>query len=438
MKRHKGFMAIKIDLEKAYDRVNWDFLSSTLSLAGIPLRLKQIIMDCVLTPSMQTEDLGKYLRIPIVHGRVQRTLFHNMLDRWVPGSGLLADYVVISLSDEEVQVPIHSYVTESTRWDWEQIAPRLNNSSLLRIASVVAPASGAYGDKVSFWRLAPSGNYTVASAYKLLTEGSGTDYFSKLWKNIWRWEGPQRIRSLCDTLSCPHCESGAESTLHVLRDCALAKQVWSRFVPIDAQPDFFTMDLLDWLWQNLSYPHHQHWSTTFATSCRLLWTWRNKELSELDFSRPTSACRTILQIAQSFREGWALVEKVIGTTSKRWVDISWIQLLEDFFKLNTDGYSRGNPGAAGAGGLIRDVDGSWIVRFAQNVGIAMVAVAELWGGGLFEVGFLTFVVKIGRSRCNTHIGRVTLVRTSSQIWLWSTRSTCILFTQFLMGCFNYC
>ncbi|PKI31543.1 hypothetical protein CRG98_048066, partial [Punica granatum] len=285
------------------------------------------------------------------------------------------------------------------RWNCERIASWLNNSSLLRIASVVASASSVHRDDVPFWRLAPSRNYTVASAYKLLTVGSGTDHYSKLWKNIWRWEGPQRIRfflwrfageslltnearyrkSLCDTPSCPHCESGAESTLHVSRDCVLAKQIWSRLVPIDAQPEFFTLDLLDWLWQNLSYPYYQHWSTTFATSCWLLWSWRNNELFESDFNCPTLACRTILQTARSFREGWALVEKVIGTTSKRWVNISWIRPPEDFFKLNTDGSSRGNPGAAEASGLLRDADGRWIVGFSQNIGIAIVTMAELWG-----------------------------------------------------------
>ncbi|PKI66402.1 hypothetical protein CRG98_013204 [Punica granatum] len=137
-----------------------------------------------------------------------RARFWN--DQWVSGSGPLADYAVISLSDEEVQATIHSYVTESRRWDWEQIAPLLNNSSLLHIASVVAPTP--------------------------------------------------------------------------------------------------------------------------------------------------------------------------GTISKRWVDISWIRSPEDFFELNTYDSSRGNPEAAGAGGLFRDVDVRWIVGFAQNIGIAMVSMAELLGG----------------------------------------------------------
>jgi len=34
-KGHKGCMLLKFDLEKAYDRVRWDFLEDTLEIAGL-------------------------------------------------------------------------------------------------------------------------------------------------------------------------------------------------------------------------------------------------------------------------------------------------------------------------------------------------------------------------------------------------------------------
>ena len=42
------------------------------------------------------------------------------------------------------------------------------------------------------------------------------------------------------------------------------------------------------------------------------------------------------------------------------VQVRWIRPPIDWFKLNSDGASIGNPGKAGGGGLIRDHQGKWI------------------------------------------------------------------------------
>ncbi|KAK4267368.1 hypothetical protein QN277_024155 [Acacia crassicarpa] len=53
MRTKKGFLAIKIDLEKAYDRVNWDFLLSCLQELNIPCKLTEIIKHCISSSNMQ-------------------------------------------------------------------------------------------------------------------------------------------------------------------------------------------------------------------------------------------------------------------------------------------------------------------------------------------------------------------------------------------------
>jgi len=50
MKRMKGtkrFMAVKIDFEKAYDRLNWNFLKKSLIDFGFPQHFIDIVMACI-------------------------------------------------------------------------------------------------------------------------------------------------------------------------------------------------------------------------------------------------------------------------------------------------------------------------------------------------------------------------------------------------------
>jgi hypothetical protein len=47
----KGFVGIKTDMAKAYDRVEWEFLQATMTSMGFPSNLITIIMKCVTTVS---------------------------------------------------------------------------------------------------------------------------------------------------------------------------------------------------------------------------------------------------------------------------------------------------------------------------------------------------------------------------------------------------
>ncbi|KAF7839819.1 DNA polymerase alpha subunit B [Senna tora] len=53
MKGKKGLMAIKIDLEKAYDRISWDFVVDTLKEVGFGDTFMNLIHHCLITPSLQ-------------------------------------------------------------------------------------------------------------------------------------------------------------------------------------------------------------------------------------------------------------------------------------------------------------------------------------------------------------------------------------------------
>lgn len=52
-RKGKGIMAIKIHLEKAYDRLSWDFLKETVLDLGLSLPFICIFMECVTSCNMR-------------------------------------------------------------------------------------------------------------------------------------------------------------------------------------------------------------------------------------------------------------------------------------------------------------------------------------------------------------------------------------------------
>lgn len=57
----KGQMTIKIDLEKAYDRLNWSFIRDTLEDIGFPNNINQLIWHCISSPTMKVLWNGEAL-----------------------------------------------------------------------------------------------------------------------------------------------------------------------------------------------------------------------------------------------------------------------------------------------------------------------------------------------------------------------------------------
>jgi hypothetical protein len=51
MKGREGFMALKLDMSKAYDRVKWNFLEAIMRKLGFASRWVQMLMTCVQTVS---------------------------------------------------------------------------------------------------------------------------------------------------------------------------------------------------------------------------------------------------------------------------------------------------------------------------------------------------------------------------------------------------
>jgi len=96
-------MAIKLDLEKAYDRLDWDFIQDTLHDMRLPQPLVDTIMRCISTSSMrilwngeptdqfypkrgirQGDSLSPYIFVACIERLNQLIMRKVHGDRWIP------------------------------------------------------------------------------------------------------------------------------------------------------------------------------------------------------------------------------------------------------------------------------------------------------------------------------------------------------------------
>lgn len=117
----------------------------------------------------------------------------------------------------------------------------------------------------------------------------------------------------------------------------------------------------------------------FASTVWKLWKWRcafvfNQEKLD-EMAKIQILCRYVNQSLDAFKVQQKTLLHNNGSILKF---ISWKPPKENWWKLNTDGSSKGNPGLAGGGGVIRDSLGRWCSGFVINIGICSAADAELW------------------------------------------------------------
>ena len=73
-----------------------------------------------------------------------------------------------------------------------------------------------------------------------------------------------------------------------------------------------------------------------------------------------------------------LVSNGNQNTIRNKIQVRWLNPPSNWFKLNSDGSSRGNPGLASDGGLIHNEKGEWVNGYARAISITTSVVAELW------------------------------------------------------------
>lgn len=136
---------------------------------------------------------------------------------------------------------------------------------------VIDDVTGAR-DRMS-WGESTEGLFSVKSAYASLTRDAvPRPNMEALYSRVWRLVAPERVRvflwmvthqvimtnmerkrrHLSDNGVCQLCKNGDETILHALRDCLAAAGLWAKIVIPSRQQRFFSLTLLEWLYENLA------------------------------------------------------------------------------------------------------------------------------------------------------------------------------------------
>ena len=164
--------------------------------------------------------------------------------------------------------------------------------SVLNILRSIPFPSSADGDDAICWSFDAKGSFSVRTACQSLVGDPGPA--SNGWKQIWRWQGPQRMKVFIWRVSHdrivttaqrskwydtnPNCHLyryKIKTTLRVLRDCRKATLSWGKLF---ATAVFFTLDLRDWILLKLNenLAHNANWQDLFFTTYKHLWNWKKQ------------------------------------------------------------------------------------------------------------------------------------------------------------------
>ncbi|BBH09066.1 hypothetical protein Prudu_021464 [Prunus dulcis] len=295
-------------------------------------------------------------------------------DSWLIDEPLLKHDGVLHIEDIDCSV---SNFFKDDWWDLDKLRRALTEDLVQHVVNYPVGFASNLQD-CQIWKGTANGVFSVKTAYNMFFKGpSWPDYsFSLLWKlkippklKIFAWliaqgkilSNEQRVRrQLTLDASCGVCEWPIETTLHILRDCYKARDIWN------------TTNLLSQAVWCSNIP----WSLVFIFTCWYVWKWRNHQVFQGDDDVSPYPKQLIVRAVHE----WFKASRVLSKHNhKVQVDLKWEPPISGQFKLNVDGSRRNGSGHIGAGGVLRNSSGDWISGFAVNLGKGQILEAELWG-----------------------------------------------------------
>jgi ribonuclease HI len=330
-------------------------------------------------------------------GNGKRILFWR--DSWLESYGPIINHLEREVQVETLDYTVADMVDDRGNWKWDVFAHLIPMQIVMSIVGYTPPMQDGIDDMVG-WDHSSNGKLTVRTAYMVLEERGEMDQ-DPIWRLIRKWQGMERIKVFLWTVAhnsimtndlryrrhltanrfCDHCGTEVETLTHALRDCPKARKIWEVFVKVENRELFFSQNWYAWLVSNMSARNrntdHGAWSLEFGIALWYIWKERCNRVFGVDQGNWFRAILAIKRMVRDteFTQRHGNDE---GRSSKEDTQVGWKYPQEERIKLNVDGCSKGNPGVAGAGGVIRDHLGAWIGGFARNIGICSSVNAELW------------------------------------------------------------
>ncbi|XP_074266552.1 uncharacterized protein LOC141589827 [Silene latifolia] len=364
-KGNRGFMAIKIDLEKAYDRLCWDFIRDTLNDMCIPAYLVDVIMECVTTSRMQILWNGE------------------PTEMFTPSRGVrqgdpLSSYLFV-MCLEKLQQLINAEVREN---NWKPISvclngPRISNlffaddmvlfaeattdqaAVIIKVLDIFCQASG---EKETIQKPKAAGGLGITSSRQ-----ANAAFLTKLgWRVLVE---PQSLWSR--VLRAKYCNGRCDVDMFTSK--ANMSNVWAGILSHAGNIAKGTTSAVgnghrtlfwDPSWVEagtlsdiavMPIPNSLLGATVSDMWDENNW-WRNNVAFGRSNENPTNPSALLHQQFEASKQAFDRFSLFIPTPDsiRNEIFIRWHPPPLGWCLLNTDGASKGNPGPAGCGGIFRD------------------------------------------------------------------------------------